>query len=179
MVIFETTNKQVHITKQTKLFNDLWVFFSKQLTFPVIPACHFATIQNNGKHKLMRKVGVDSHGHWQAVRKRTCAEPYGSVYTNRFSSMVSLYHQHHDALKVILVETTLHWNYSSHRIPELYLSVRQELKCWQVKEMQVKSVYHDWNKTCSTHRSFIHCPIHQLPSLHPGFHPWQQHPGLF
>lgn len=45
-------------------------------------------------------MGIDS-----AVRKRRCAEPYGSVYTNHLSSMVSLYHQHHDALKVILVET--------------------------------------------------------------------------
>ncbi len=67
-------------------------------------------------------MGIDS-----AVRKRRCAEPYGSVYRNHFSSMVSLYHQYHDALKVILVGTET-VAYAS-KLNSICLSFNKGLQC--------------------------------------------------
>lgn len=114
-------------------------FLSKQLTFPhtggailTIRACQFGTIL------IIRWAGVDSHGHWQAVGKGRCAQPYGSVYTNHLSSEVSLHHHYHDVVKVISVETALPWKRSSRLTPELYLSVLQQVsQCLQVKRMRV------------------------------------------
>ncbi len=87
-------------------------FPEKQLTFPSHRWCDntvwaiLPPFRTKAKHKLIRWEGVDSHGHWQ-VRKRRCAEPYGSVYTNHISRMLSLYHHYRDALKVIWVKTAL------------------------------------------------------------------------